>query len=87
MIQRGHGMDLALESVAEPFSGELNGHFAPHSRIASAVHLAHAAGTKWCEDLIGTKPSASRKRHVDLSDFTPGRFLRGGLILIYVHGN
>ena len=53
VIQRRHCVNLTLETVIEALRGHIDGHLAPHARIAGAVHLSHAAGAKGRQDLVG----------------------------------
>jgi hypothetical protein len=56
MIQRRHGMDFALESIAELLGRHFDSYFATHARIAGTVNLTHATGTERRQDLIRTEP-------------------------------
>ena len=58
VIQRGDRANLALEAFAEPLGGNLDGHLAPHARIAGAIHLSHAARADERQDLVGAQTSA-----------------------------
>ena len=51
---------------------DLDGDFSPESRVPRAVHLTHAAGAEWFEDLVGTKPRSWC--HVRIISFGPARF-------------
>ena len=63
MIQRRDSMNLALEPIAEPLRGDLDGNLAPHARIAGAVHLSHAAHADHGDDLVGAESCADGERH------------------------
>jgi hypothetical protein len=56
MIQRGDGVHLALEAMAEALRRNLNSYLATHPRIARAVNLAHAAGAEGRQDLVRAEP-------------------------------
>ena len=47
----------------EAFRQDLQGDVARKSRVASAVHLAHAAGSDQGDNLVGTDGVASREMH------------------------
>ncbi len=73
MVQGGDGAGLALEEgealrVAGHLLGEhLDRDVAPEAGIPRAVDLAHAAGPKKLDDLVGSESRAGRQRHRQLS--------------------
>ena len=69
MVERGEHTGLPVEP-REPFGigresgGEhLDGHLAMEPRVASAIHLAHAARTERGKDLVEAETRAGRKAH------------------------
>src|SRR6516225_5119818 len=64
MIQRGHGTDFALETVAEPLGGYFYGDLAAHARIAGAVNLTHAACAEGRQDLVGAEAGSGGEAHL-----------------------
>ncbi len=69
MVQRRNGPSFALKPPApvgvprEGLGQDLNRDVTAEPRIASLVHVAHAAGAQRHEDLIRSKQCARRKRH------------------------
>lgn len=69
MIEARDCARLALESRAhfglgrEMLGQHLDRHAPVEPRVARAVHLAHAARTGRCEDLVGTEPGAEGQGH------------------------
>jgi len=69
MIESAGGAGLLLEALqAAGIGGEggwqnFDGHLAAQARVASAVHFAHATGTKWCLDLIGPEFRSRGQSH------------------------
>ena len=67
MIQCRKRLRLAVESgkplgvVRERFGNDLDRHHTVELRVACAIDLAHAAGTKRRDDLIGPQPSTGRE--------------------------
>jgi hypothetical protein len=59
--KRGHSLGFALEArppvriVGARFRQDFDGHFASQAGVASAVHLAHAAGAERGHNLIRAK--------------------------------
>jgi hypothetical protein len=51
-------MHLTLEPIAEALGGDLDGHLAPHARIAGAVDFAHSAGAEGHQDFVGAETSS-----------------------------
>ena len=69
MVQVGNRACLALEPqpsrrvTARGDRQDLDGDDAVQTRVARAIHLAHAARTDGSENLVGTKVSAGCQRH------------------------
>ena len=61
MIQRGNGLGLAFEALAELLARHLNRHQTLEPRISRFVDLSHAAGGDDMEDLVRTKASSGGK--------------------------
>jgi hypothetical protein len=72
MVQRGDGFRLAAKACAL-FGGDgaalrqdLDRYLTTQSRIAGAIHLAHAAGAEGRDNLIGAETGAGRDGHEGL---------------------
>jgi hypothetical protein len=66
MVQRGDGLRLALEALANLLvagqhrGNQLDGDIAIQARIARAMDLPHAAGAERAEDLVGSESCSGR---------------------------
>ena len=58
-LESGHAVDIVRQGGGQYFDG----HVAPEPRIASPVHLSHAARADGVEDLVGAEFIAGGKRH------------------------
>ena len=67
MVQRGNGLCLPLEALAELRGGNLDRNIALQAGIMRLVHLSHAAFTDRRNNFIGAQCAAGRDRHLGVS--------------------
>jgi hypothetical protein len=69
VVQRGYGPGLLLEAmeavriVCKRFGKNLQSDITPESRVASSIHLAHAAGAQGRDDFVRAQFRARRESH------------------------
>ena len=69
MVERGQQLGFALEArqalrvLGERRRQRFDRHLAAEARVVRAVHLAHAARSERCDDLVGADAGALRQWH------------------------
>ena len=63
MIERGYGAGFAFEAFGELLFGDFDGDRAVETRVAGAIHLAHASGAEQPEDLVWSEARSRSQRH------------------------
>src|SRR5688500_16759566 len=82
MIERGEGPRFALEAGeifgvgGDPGEEHLDGDFAVEAHVVGAIHLAHAAGAKGGDYLVGADPSAGCQSHEDKAGLEAAKLSR-----------
>ena len=81
MVQRGEHLSLALESrhavriALKRFRQYFERHIPLQPGVSGAIHLSHAAGADWRDDLVGAQASSWGESHrVSNNSTSPGGF-------------
>ena len=67
---------VAIKVSKEQFSERFERDIALQLAVPCAIHLAHSARSKRCDDFIGPQASPSRKSHRMLADSIPPEIVR-----------
>ena len=70
MIQRRDGLGFTLEALAELRGGNFDGDVAIQTRVAGAIHFAHAARADGREDLVRTEFIAGESAYAVRAEFS-----------------